>query len=353
MAKETYFQNFNYSLANEDSRLEQKFLAGCEHIFAICGSGARVFPLMNSNVKKIEVIDTSQRQLQYFAFKLELQRALEASEYRKILGYEKASSQERQSLIQKVKLSPESSAFLESFGEAWLSDGFIFLGKWERTLLKISKVIRAGLMTDFRPFFLAENLDEQRAVFRRLWPRRRLQLLLKAIANPTVFNLFIYSGQMNKDAPLADLLLQRLDYQFNHTLARESFFLQFLFLGQIDFPEGWPLEAKDESIALVKRYSGDIIYKLQNMTDAMAESDATGFSLSDVLSYLPPPEQTKLFAFGEKLFSTKPAKIFMRTFLREPEFPPSWRKWQQTALENEAAKIDATVVYNFKIYSSV
>jgi S-adenosylmethionine-diacylglycerol 3-amino-3-carboxypropyl transferase len=308
---------------------------------------------MNEGVEKLEVVDTSSRQLQYFQFKLDLLRSLEASEFRKILGYEKATAEERRALIQKAKLSSEAMNFLKSFGEAWLPDGFIFLGKWERTLLKISKVIRLGLMTDFRPLFLAENLDEQRKIFARLWPRRRLRFLLKAIANATVFNLFLYSGQMSKNAPLAELLLERLDYQFNHALARESFFLQFLFLGAIEFSEGWPLEAKDETIAKVKAYSGDIICKLQNMTDAMAVTEANGFSLSDVLSYLPPAEQSKLFHLGEQIFQRKSAKILMRTFLRDPVFPSSWEKWHRASLEEKAAKIDATVVYNFKIYSSI
>jgi S-adenosylmethionine-diacylglycerol 3-amino-3-carboxypropyl transferase len=99
-----FFQDFNYSLANEDTRVEQKDSRGCRDILAVCGSGARVIPLLHKDLKRITVVDTSSVQLDYLRLKHELVLQLDDADYLKFLGYRHANPAFRENILKQIDL---------------------------------------------------------------------------------------------------------------------------------------------------------------------------------------------------------------------------------------------------------
>ena len=275
--EDNYFSSFNYSLANEDTRSELSCLGDATSILTVGGSGSRTLPLFGLKVKKIHVVDLSQFQLDYLKFKIELIRSLEHREYLQVLGFENAGPATRSKLLERASLSPTSERFLKSFDGAHLSNGFIYLGRWERFFLKLSKVFRFALGVDFRPLFEAKTLDDQVAVFHRIWPAKRFRRIGGILTHPLLMNALLYRGRFQHSVPLDQFLAERLEWYLTHQPVRESFFLQFLLLGKVQFQEGFPLDATRATFDRVRDFRGELILEAKSFNEALKTSEADFF----------------------------------------------------------------------------
>ncbi|MCM2281509.1 MAG: BtaA family protein, partial [Bdellovibrionaceae bacterium] len=83
-----YFDDLNYTLSNEDTRIEHGLLKkGADHVFSIAGSGARVLPLIAKHPKNLNVIDMSQEQLYLNELRLAAAQELTYEEFLFFIGY--------------------------------------------------------------------------------------------------------------------------------------------------------------------------------------------------------------------------------------------------------------------------
>ena len=306
----SYFAKFNYSLANEDASIELEESRPSRSILAITGSSARVIPHLNASIERVTACDISADQLTYLKFKRSLVQQLSLEEALEVLGYRKISRAERMSLLGKLKL-PDDESRLANWGLS-LDEGLIYQGAWEKKLRLVSRRIRQLMLVDFTPLFESESMEEQRDIFAKLWPRKRLAILMKVFASRRAINRAVYSGGMPEGDSLSEFLIANFENYFMTRPARSSFFHQLLFLGEVRYEDGWPIETSH--FGALREYGDKLQFHLGDFTDALGRHDF--LSLSDVASYLP---DSVLRSVERKLGSSTIEKAVVRTFQRHPQ----------------------------------
>ena len=135
-----YFESLNYTLSNEDSRIEYALCSeNLEAVFCIGGSGARVLPLVARNPRTLDVCDLSAEQLALVELRIQAARALTRDEFLFLLGYrgglpgDTNVGDDRLALFNRVELSIETKRFWLEREKAWRPRGFILLGRWKVT----------------------------------------------------------------------------------------------------------------------------------------------------------------------------------------------------------------------------
>ena len=110
----SYFNKLNYTLANEDTRMELDMLEpGVGHVLCVAGSGGRVLPLLAKGPKRMTCVDLSQPQLYLVELRIESCRALTHKEFLSFWGYppSPADPDTRKTLFKKIKLSDGAHEF--------------------------------------------------------------------------------------------------------------------------------------------------------------------------------------------------------------------------------------------------
>jgi S-adenosylmethionine-diacylglycerol 3-amino-3-carboxypropyl transferase len=352
-----YFHGLNYSLANEDSAVEVGLLqqyAG--HILCVAGSGARCLPLLIEEPQQMDIVDLSQEQLHLAELRFRSLQAMTYSEWLFFMGYRQFNQElgvrvkSRLQLMGDISLSSASLEFWMHHSELWNLRGFIHLGKWESYFAKVSKFFRQFMGHNFFPLFEAGTLQEQIAIYESTFPHLRFQAFVRIVASEFALNRFLYKGSLRKNGNInsAKFILQEFDRIFRTMPVRKNYFFQVLFLGQIYFEEGLPLEAHLNTYEKAVKTKTKVTFRQTNFLNPPGENYSF-FSLSDTLSYLP-CDQSKSILQLLKPHAAIEARVVMRQFLNGPEQILN-EGWQcQQDLELKARVEDGTGVYQFRIF---
>ncbi len=157
-----YFQGFNYSLANEDNFLEINLAKSLrsKNILTIAGSGNRSLFLSSIKPDNLTIIDTSKKQLDYCKYKERLVKKNNLEQYWRVLN-----------------------------------EGPLYLGNYEQTLIKYSKIIKLIVGKKHLEKLCSFNsIEEQQEYYRNFILRTKLRLALRLVGNPFVMNLLLYKG---------------------------------------------------------------------------------------------------------------------------------------------------------------
>lgn len=361
MAKE-YFSDLNYSLANEDTRIEYDLMnEGSERVFCIAGSGSRVLPLLAKNPREVVVVDMAQPQLYMCELRHAAVKALTYEEWLYFMGYRGAlqgglvGHENRSVLFEDLELSDECRAYWQDRRDGWRRAGFIYRGRWESHFLKLGSIFRDYMRCDFTPIFEANDLTEQIERWEKNWPALRLNTFLRVAASEYVFNKFLYKGHFagseghrTETRPPYQFIREEWERLFKTHLARKSYFLQMMFLGRVRYEEGLPLEAHREIFERVKVSKTQVTYRVGNQLSVLPEFPWSFVSLSDTVSYLTPEDAKALLPSIRP--TTGGCTTVIRSFMRAPAqmSGPGWQALedkQQWAWHN-----DLTGVYQFHIY---
>ncbi|MES2962352.1 MAG: DUF3419 family protein [Bdellovibrionota bacterium] len=358
-----YFDTLNYTLSNEDTRVEAALLKErAAKVFTICGSGARVLPLVAKNPDQVDCVDLSKEQLMLCELRHAAVRALTNDEYLFFIGYrggipsDTTGDDDRRELFTRLELSGETRKFWDDRAQAWAPRGFIFLGRWESHFQKLGRVFRQGLRMDMRPIFEAHSISEQLELFDKHWRPLVFSTFLKIAASEYVFNKFLYKGHFSgaserrtESRSPARFIEEEFTRIFTTTLVRKNYFMQILFLGGILYEEGLPIEAQATTLNAVRKSKTKINYRQENLLDVLKGSSYDFISLSDTISYLPSDAASGVLqCLGTDTPSGSTAVI--RSFLRKPASIDS-KGWTQLTDKNAwAQKLDTTAVYEFEIY---
>ncbi len=358
-----YFDRLNYTLSNEDTKVEYDLLINnVESVFTICGSGARVLPLVAKNPKNVYVVDLSQEQLYLCELRFEAAKQLDYDEFLFLLGYRgglvegKLEGDDRLEIFNKITLSESCHQFWLNNKEAWMPKGFILLGKWEAYFQKISKIIRTFMRTDFRILFEAQSLQEQKNLYDKYFKKRIFRNFLKLFLNEFVMNKFLYKGSFSGNShhrteskPPWKFIDDEFNRIFSTTLVRKNYFFQILFLGSILYEEGLPIEAHFKTFNEVKKSNSKLHYKQENLIEVLTKEHFDFISLSDTISYLPTDVGSNILTSLNS--NMKPgSKVVIRSYLRTPKFKLT-KQWVSLEEENKKALLqDGTGVYKFHIF---
>lgn len=362
MAKE-YFSDLNYTLSNEDTRIEHTLLEeNADRVFSIAGSGARCLPLIAKNPKVLDVIDMSVSQNYLCEMRLQAMKTLSYEEYLFFMGYRGGLQQgqdagdNRVDLFKKLKLSRGCREYWQKYQIGWAPKGFILLGRWETHFQKLGSVFRDVLKCDFGNVFEAQTLTEQIELYEKHWPRVRWNSFIRIAASEYVFNKYLYKGHFsgNKDHKTeqrtpSQFIMEEFDRIFRTQLVRKNYFMQVLLLGQIVYEEGLPLEAHQHIVEAVRNSQTKVNYLLGNLLNYLPKQNYDFISLSDTISYLPETDANQIL---QNLHSKtiKGTKMVIRSFMRAPT-AVDVKGWKPlTDKNNWAQKIDGTGVYQFHIF---
>lgn len=295
-----YFdEQLNYSLGDEDSSVELAVLpARARHVVSIAGSGGRVLPLLARSPRRLTCVDISTPQLALTELRLAALRALEHEEYVSFLGYppRPMTPTERRERFQRLELSAEARSTLERIFEASGWARIVYLGRFEKTMAQLAKVNRLLTGRAGQRIFEATDLEAQRAYLASSFPRARFRTVLLLLGNATVLNSLLYKGDFpKKNLPGSAYSIYRgiFDRLFTRFLARESYFLQLVFFGELRYAEGNPIECDPAIYAQARRAltETEVAYVKGDVLEVVrGASDAVDFlSLSDVPTFFKGP----------------------------------------------------------------
>lgn len=363
MAKE-YFSDLNYTLSNEDTRIEFDLLPeGANRVFSIAGSGARCLPLIAKNPKYLDVIDMSVSQLYLCELRLQAMKTLTYEEYLFLMGYRGAlqgghdEGDSREELFKRLTLSTAATSYWQDRVEGWKPRGFILLGRWESHFQKLGYLFRDVLQCDFSKVFAAQTLSEQIELYEKHWPKIRWNSFIRVAASEFVFNKYLYKGHFSgradhkteQRAPW-QFIMEEFDRIFRTQLVRKNYFMQILFLGRIAYEEGLPLEAHEHVVASVKKSKTEVRYLHGNLLEELPKHAYDFISLSDTISYL---EQRDANQILQRLNADCKAgtQMVIRSFMRAPT-AIDLKGWEELGEKNKWAQHkDGTGVYQFHIFS--
>jgi S-adenosylmethionine-diacylglycerol 3-amino-3-carboxypropyl transferase len=356
----SYFDGLNYSLANEDCRIESELLPpGAGSVLAVAGSGARVLPLLARGPATLTVIDLSSAQLALTELRIALARSAQRSEFLEFLGYRDASAARRLEIFHALPLSEETRALCQREADKWAPDGWIYLGKWESHFRKINRILRSMLGRRIDRIFAAPDLEAQVEAYERNWRPAVFRRFLKVFASDFVFNTFLYRGHFagsqadkTESRPTWQFLEEEFDRIFRTRLVRQSFFFQLLFLGKVAYEEGLPAEADAGVLSAVRSSPTRVSFASEDLLHSIVRAPHDFYSLSDTLSYLPAADARAVLA---RVHPEAPggARLMFRSFLRAPaiESNPKWQRLE--ADEMWAARTDCTGVYRFHFFEKI
>lgn len=346
-----YFQNLNYTLSNEDTRIERDIFGKSPSIFSIAGSGARVLGLLHSDLDRVVINDISREQLALTELRLVAAKTFAYEDFLGFLGYTQCSN--RTHLVNQLQLTSTTKGYFESFSDQWQKDGLIYMGKWEQFLLRLHKIFTAFSFDQFHIFFEESDMHKRKELLDHVWPQKRFQLFLNLFCNEFIFDKFLYKGSLNlpgfeRDESLPHFLHQTFLRLFSEQNPRESYFLQMLFLGRVVYPEGYPLEANKDLFPEFKKCQASYEYIQGDLLQVLNENrNLAAYSLSDVISYLKPDSLDVIL----KLLDGPEARhLVARSFLKHPH-QVQGQNWQQDYLGQALARQKDTVgVYRFWVF---
>ena len=361
MSKE-YFNSLNYTIGNEDTSLELAVMPeNARHVFAVAGSGSRIIPLLSKHPQHITCVDSSLEQLSLAELRVTSLKTLDHQSFLAFWGYPAYSmtSSKRRSIFEDLEISDlaRKSTSLLFRKHDWGPP--LYLGRWERTLQKLSTINRWIVGNKGLRIFSCQTKDAQGNYLKEKFPQKAWSFSVFVLGNATVFNTLLYKGsfpQKNIPTSMHAFYLERFKYLFEQDIARKNYFLQLLFLGGLKFPDGLPIECDPDIFLKAKAglQKAKIIYICN---DVIEEAKRTVMpidflSLSDIPSYLRPPREQEFLQEIRNNMSSG-GIIVNRYYLRIPNNLNTEGYQNITNNFKDAISKEKIQMYSFGIYQKV
>lgn len=302
--KKFFLSDLNYSLSNEDARLEHALIdSEGKKIAAVSSSGSRLFPLLATNPETTHFFDISKFQNKYCKFKIGALSALSHAEYLSLFGFEEGTldkihwdpptlAEKSKKIFETLSLEDEiKSTFGSFFSKSKIP--IAYTGKWERTFIKISKFTRRIMGKDLlEKLFSIQDLEEQIAFVSSKEFKSKFSVVVFIFGNALFFKTFLYDGdfpKLSKESSYYNFYQNVFQKLFATGLARDNYLLNMVFLGKICFKNALPHEFEETIYSDAKKnldkvsidfFSGNMLEEIPN-TDVAYDA----IFLSDVPSY--------------------------------------------------------------------
>lgn len=357
-----YFHSLNYTIGNEDTSLELAVMPeGIQHALVVAGSGSRVIPLLSKSPKYITCVDFSQEQLSLAELRIASLKMLDHQNFLAFWGYPPhlMTPNERASVFKNLELSHQARKSMELLFQKYSWGPLLYAGRWEKTFHKLSRINRWIVGSRGLKIFSCQTQKEQEKYLKTKFPRKAWSFVIFILGNAPVFNALLYKGnfpQKNISESMHAFYLKRFENLFEQDLARKNYFLQLLFFGRLQFPEGLPIECDQEIFLKAKEglSKTKITYICSNaITETRRSSIPIDFlSLSDIPSYLHPPQEQE---FLQEIKNRIPTGgiIVNRYYLRIPDDLKTYGYQEVTDNYKEAISREKIQMYSFGIYKKI
>lgn len=352
-----FFNRLSYSLGNEDWKTELKALQlnAQDEVLVITASGDRPLHLLLDPCKKITAIDANPVQNYLLQLKIAAIKHLKADEYVQFLGLK--NHQNRLSLLEQLHPSlPEESARYWLKNQKAIKKGVIYQGAIEKWINKSAFLLLLFKSKEIKSLFAQDNLHDQSRFLSTNWSHGLWKRALNFFMNPGFSQLFLkdpglYTSHETHQKP-GNYFYDRMMEHLSKHLAKDNYFLQLIFLGSISEEAAPPYLQKSQhqhiqsNVGKIHSHTGDVIEYLENCP----ANTFSKFSLSDVASYMPYEQFTRLLKAIHH--AAKPhARICLRQFMSRYRIPSALESHFnfEPDLQHQLEKEDRTFVYHFTV----
>ena len=185
-----YFSNLTYSIGDEDNNVEFQILpANRNHIVSVCGSGTRIVPFLSKNPKKITCVDISQEQLDLTYLRIEAIKQLDYQSYLAFLGYPpmNINKVERKQIFDSLIIENEIKIRLQKLLSINDWKEIIYFGKFEKAMIKLSKINRFITGKTGKTIFNQSNFEEQKKYYLQKFSKFRFNITIGILGNTSIF----------------------------------------------------------------------------------------------------------------------------------------------------------------------
>ncbi|WP_040795122.1 DUF3419 family protein [Nocardia higoensis] len=281
-----------YSTCDEDSRSELRALTVTEDddVLAVTGSGCRVLSLVVENPRSVIAVDSSAGQTYLLELKLAAIRHFSYDTLLEFLGVD--PSRDRWRLFEELTpaLTPGAIAYFTRYHKA-IRGGVLRAGRHEQLYVRlVAPMMRVLYRSAMRDLFAAENIEQQRRVYREqidgvLWRalirRGFTERTLKAVLNDDSYNV------VTDVQSCGDYVLERLEHTLTEHLVRDNDWVTFMLQGRYPDRNVLPHYLLRDSVAAIRAADtrvepvrADLMAYLRSVPDASIDK----FSMSDVTS---------------------------------------------------------------------
>ena len=335
-----HFEKLNYSFANETTEIELSYLAdNCASVFCIAGSGSRFLPLLSKDPRRIDVVDSSKVQLYLAELRYQALKQLDYDSFLKILGYQKAKTEERLKIFNSLQLRQELVDFWLAQKQKWTPTGFIFIGAWEKKLNLLRKIFYFFHLKDLDPVFTDKKIK---------FPSLSWSIFCNTVLSEALVRRLLYSGQSryNLSISFGEFLKNSFFQQIQNSADLEKeFFMQFVFCRKLLSEKAWPAEAQKNVFMQAKAAKTDVRFIQKNLID-VTDWTYNFYSFSDCFSYLSDFDTQRIL---DQIAQQKnPARLLLRFFMYQPHL--NYSQYKVTEVD---PRLDYVPIYKIHMLEKV
>jgi S-adenosylmethionine-diacylglycerol 3-amino-3-carboxypropyl transferase len=334
-----------YSCCNEDtsSELEALDLRG-RRALSIHAAGGRAFGLLLGDPSEVVAIDRNPAQIHLGRLKVAAMRRLDREAYLAFVGIREGSARAEVYRGLRQELPEDARAFWDA-RPGDVAGGIQHVGRTERSIARVSPVLRAFLRRDIERIRAAQSLEEQgeiaRSVFDRLPVRAVLALIFNPLSGRVILRDPVYYGEGRRSA--AEYLRGRVVSTLRRHRFDDCFILSLFLWGNLKHSRSMPVGLGADDYPVVQSRLDRIRFERSCVIEYLGAQPAgqfDAFSLSDLGGYLTIAEFGRLLAHVERT-GRSGSRVCIREYISAPTERASWPRGL-TRLPELERKLDAS-----------
>lgn len=317
-----------YSCCNEDSlsELEALDLRG-RRALSIHAAGGRAFSLLLGDPSEVVAIDRNPAQIHLGRLKVAAMRRLDRDAYLAFVGIREGASRDGVYRSLRSELPDAARAYWDA-RPGDIAAGIQHVGRTERSIARVSPVLRRFLGNDVARIRAASTLEEQgeiaRAVFHRLPVRAVLALIFNPLSGRLLLRDPVYYGEGRRSA--AEYLRERVVSTLRRHRFDDCFILSLFLHGHLKNSPSMPVGLGEEDYPVVKARLDRLSFVESCVIEYLAAQPAgqfDAFSLSDLGGYLTIDEFGRLLGHVERV-GRGGANVCIREYISAPTQRAAW-----------------------------
>lgn len=284
-----FFENLNFSSANEDGESELAALAGARRIVCLTGSGTRPLDMLLSDAEEVLALDVNPTQNALLSLKIAAMEMLDRDAFLEFVGI--SESRSRADVYRRIRSRLPSD--VQSHWDRnlrMIEAGVWHAGKWEKLLLWNARFLNLFRGRQIDTLLAAPNLDTQSQIWERKFANSALRTAIEMIGRDWIWR-WVMREPAGEFLPSPKEVGKRLDDDFEAAarsfLFRDSDFAMLVFRGRHHAGGALPFHLSAENYAVTQSRLSRLRIVEGGLVDLpqLGPGEIDGFSLSDFGSY--------------------------------------------------------------------
>lgn len=350
-----FYSRLNYSIGNEDWRVEKKALQiePGNHVLCITASGDRPLHLLLDPCKNVTSIDANPIQNHLLKLKCAAMQKLDYENYVCFLGAKPSNN--RGDTFQRLlhNLEHDCQAYWKN-NQKKISKGILYQGDVERLTKLIALAFWICRPKKMKQLFSFEDLEEQKQFIDKKWNTTFLKNVFRVVLSRRLSELAaidpgLYTS-VDPNIELGSYIYDRMTAVLKQGLAKENLLVSLILRGYLS-EEAFPPYLTKDGFEVIKERIDRLNIKTENALEHLEkapENTYDRFSMSDIASYM---DQATFDRMLKNIHRTaKPgARFCIRQFSSNHTLSPEYAHYfcRDTHLENQLEKDESCFVYRF------